>query len=167
MTTETITIKVPATVAARVVGVDRQIDVSDLAAESLAYAFTYGVRRLYQDNGNAVAKAARDEGKEPDADAIFNARHEQMTLGEFNTRAGGSGETFTPLELMVYDVAIEIKGGKDWKPISKAYEDAKGLTTSERRRMILDAVDALPPSKSKKIVAVAERRIKDYEALAL
>lgn len=167
MTTETITVTIPATVLARVCGVDREIDVSAFAAESVAYAFTYGTRRLFQDNGNAVAKAKRDAGETVDPDAIFAARMDQMKAGDFSSRSAGSGETFTPEEETLYAVAIEAKGLAGWKELATAYAGCKGMTTDERKRVILDTVSSLDKKRRSKLESVAAKRLEAYADLSI
>lgn len=167
MTTEnkTIKVEVPATVAARVCGVDQSIDIASFADESIAYAFTYGVRRLFQDNGNSIAKAKRDAGENVDPEAIFAARMAQMEAGEFAARGNGSGETFTDEELALYDIAIEAKGKPGWQELATAYAACKGMTTDERRRAVLDAVLSLDKKRRDKLASIAKARLESLASL--
>jgi len=127
----------------------------------------YGARRAYQDFGNSKAKTLRDAGETADPDAIFSERHAMFVSGEFNTRGTGSGETFSDMENMVYDIAAEARAMPGWSELQTTWTGCKGMTTDERKRAMLDCVESLDKKRRGKIESAAKDRLESLAALAI
>ena len=115
--TNTVSINVPSSVSMRIQGKEFSVTTSDIPADALAAMFAYGVRRKYQDSTNSAAKAIRDEGGKPDADALFSDFHKRVLDDALGVR--GESVTSDPLDkyrrAIVRDLLARDKDGKGWK----------------------------------------------------
>lgn len=71
------------------------INVADYPAETLAYWFTYGVRRAYQDGINASAKKLRDAGAEVIGTDLFADRDKLFREAAMGMRSGDGDDPIT------------------------------------------------------------------------
>ena len=167
----------PATVAAKVQGEAIAMDVAAFHPATIAAIFTYGARRWMQDHVNAAAnnfkQAEQDAlakgetfngGKPFDVQACINARLAQAVSGELTVRTANA-EIFTAMDDAIYDVAVSVKGESGWKELATVWAAAKGLSTTERKRAILDCVAALDESRRAKLSRAAQIRVDAMNAL--
>lgn len=161
----TITITNP-TVTIKAQGVTREIDASTFHPDAVEAIFTYGLRRWFQDNVNSKAAAHRNADETFDAEQLVSDRMEQAISGEITSR-GESTETFTPLENAVYDVATKARKAKGWTELAAAWDASKGLTTPERKRAILDAVESLDKKRHKALTDRAQSMLDVFDGLEI
>lgn len=118
-----------------------------------------------------AAKAAREAFDKTafkagiDVESIFAERLAQFKTGEIATR-GASGPAFTDLEEAVYDAVSDMRKVKGWEPIDAAFTSAKGLSTGERKRLVIDAAYAMPDKAVAAIESTAKAAIERKAALA-
>ena len=144
------------------------VDPRTFHANALEAIFIYGVRRWFQDNINSAAhtfRKAKEAGEitdDFDVKAAFATRLEAATSGQLSTpRTTSAASGLSAFDEVLYTVAVEVKA--KLAPIGAAWNESKGLPTSDRKSVILAAVNALPDDIQAKLRAAANVR---HEAMA-
>jgi len=153
-------------------GSEFSVNPADFDARSLEAIFIYGTRRWFQDYINAQAHTFRKAAEAGelsgsfDTQAVFASRLEAAKSGELSIRASSAAApAFSELELATYDLIATPAMRKAHKPLAKAWDSCKGFSSDERRKAMLDALEAMPDSFRLAVTQAAESALATAKAL--
>jgi len=155
------------TVAIKVQGISREIDVTAFHQDAIDAVFTYGARRWFQDHINSAAKARRENGEtitDKWTSEAFDARLDQALTGEITMRNGVATD---PLD--AYRIAVMRAVMKDEKhaDVKAAHDAIDSADQKARREYLLETAASSRFAKAVEAKAVELRDIDDARNAAL
>ena len=106
-----------------------------------------------------------NDGKPFDAAACIAQRREQAVTGEIRAR-GESGPSFTPEQDAAYEIIAHADTRKAVPALAKAWIACKGMTSGERKTVMLDALTDMPEAFRDHVTAKALDAITTRASLA-
>ena len=159
-------------------GVTDTFNLSTAAPLAIEGIIAYGIRRWFQDYVNSQAHAFKlaaaeakakgktfNDGKPFDAAACIAQRREQAVTGEIRAR-GESGPSFTPEQDAAYEIIAHADTRKAVPALAKAWIACKGMTSGERKTVMLDALTDMPEAFRDHVTAKALDAITTRASLA-